>query len=55
MYPMTLPQFLLVLALVVLAAGVTLWAAFQAGVSLGLLALGLVVAAGLMRLAARVE
>lgn len=55
MHPMPLPQFLLLLGAVLLAAGVTLWALAQAGVPLALVALGLLAAAGLARLVARVE
>ncbi|TDQ62258.1 hypothetical protein [Phaeovulum veldkampii] len=52
---MPLPHFLFLIAAVILAAGLTLWVASQAGVSLALLAVLALVAAGLVRLMARVE
>jgi len=55
MEPMPLPHFLILIAAVIFAAGVSVWAATMAGVPFALLALGLMVAAGIVRLMARVE
>jgi hypothetical protein len=52
---MPLPHFLLLLVVVVLAAGATLWVASSAGVPFAALALAALVGAALMRLLARVE
>ena len=52
---MPLPHFLLLLVIVIGAAGVTIWLASSAGLPLAGMALLAVVAAGLVRLMARVE
>lgn len=55
MHPMPLPHFLLMLVAVILAGGLSIWAATQAGVPFALIGLGALMAAGLVRLLARVE
>ncbi len=55
MHPLTLPQFLLMILAIVLAAGMSLWAAAAAGLPLGVMAALALGAAGLLRLFARVE
>lgn len=52
---MPLPHFLILLLVVIAAAGATLWMASSAGVPLAALALAALVGAALMRLLARVE
>lgn len=52
---MPLPHFLILIAVVVLAAALTLWLAAAKGVPLAALALVALVGAGLVRLMARVE
>lgn len=55
MQPMPLPHFLVLILVVVLAAALTLLLAFEAGVPLALVGLGALLAAGVLRLLARVE
>lgn len=55
MHPMPLPHFLALLLAVIVASGVTIWLAAQAGVSFGLISVGALMAAALVRLMARVE
>ncbi|HEY0274588.1 MAG TPA: hypothetical protein VGC31_00750 [Paenirhodobacter sp.] len=55
MEPMPLPFFLVLVCGVIIAAAVTIWLATHAGVPLPLMAIGLVLAAGLARLFTRVE
>lgn len=55
MHPMPLPRFLVLIAAVIVAAGVTIFCAVLAGVPLAALGFGALLAAGLMRLLARVE
>lgn len=55
MHPMPLPHFLFLLLAVIVAGGVTVWLAAQAGVPFGLIGLGALMAAALVRLMARVE
>ncbi|WP_164880066.1 hypothetical protein [Paenirhodobacter ferrireducens] len=55
MEPIPLPHFLLLICAVILAASATLWMAAKAGVPLAVLAIGLLGAAALARLLARVE
>lgn len=55
MNPIPLPHFLLMLCVIVLAAGVTLWFALHSGISLPALGVLLLLAAGVVRLFARVE
>lgn len=52
---MPLPHFLILLLVVIAAAGATLWMASSAGVPVAALALAALVGAALMRLLARVE
>lgn len=52
---MPLPHFLVLLLVVIAAAGATLWIASSAGVPLAALALAALFGAALMRLLARVE
>ena len=55
MQPMPLPRFLVLILAVILAAGGTILCAAHAGVPLAALGLGALVAAGLVRILARVE
>lgn len=55
MEPMPLPLFLILVCGVIVAAMVTIWLATHAGVSLPVLAIGLLLAAGVARLFTRVE
>lgn len=55
MTPMPLPHFLILIAVVICAAGVTLWFATAKGVPFAALALAALIGAGLIRLLARVE
>jgi len=52
---MPLTHFLILICAVILAGGVTLWLAASAGVPLAAVALCAVLAAGFVRLMARVE
>lgn len=52
---MPLPQFLVLLALVVLAAGATIWASLSAGVPVAVMGLVALSAALLVRLTMRVD
>ena len=51
---MTLPQFLLLICAVVLAGGLTMWAATSAGVPLAAIGLSALIGAGVLSLMARV-
>ena len=55
MQPMPLPHFLMLILVVILAAGLTIFLAAQAGVPMVALDLGALVGACLMRMLARVE
>lgn len=52
---MPLPHFLLMLALVIIAAGVTIWVASSVGVPMAVVAVVVLIGAALVRLLARVE
>ncbi|KFE36862.1 hypothetical protein [Thioclava atlantica] len=52
---MPLPHFLLLILFVIVLAGLTLWAFAVSGVPVAMLALMVLIAAGVMRLMARVE
>lgn len=52
---MPLPHFLALICITILAAGLTLWFAASVGVSLAVLGMAALIAAGVARLAARVE
>lgn len=52
---MPLPRFLALLALVIVAAGATLWLAAASGIPMAAVALLALIAAGVVRLLARVE
>ncbi|MEZ5686580.1 MAG: hypothetical protein R3D78_12145 [Paracoccaceae bacterium] len=52
---MTLPQFLLLIAVLIVAAGITVWALAASGLPLPLLLLAGLGLAGAVRLWARVE
>ncbi len=52
---MPLPHFLILLAVVVIAAGATIWLATSSGVSIATLAVMALIGAGVVRLLARVE
>jgi hypothetical protein len=52
---MPLPHFLLLIALVVIAAGATIWVASSVGVSWAAVTLVVLIGAALVRLLARVE
>lgn len=52
---MPLPHFLILLAVVVIAAGATIWLATSSGVSIAALAVMALIGAGVVRLLARVE
>lgn len=55
MEPMPLPHFLVLLCLVVIAAGATIWLASQAGISAAIVATGVLFAAAIARLFMKVE
>ncbi|MFT3689553.1 hypothetical protein [Paenirhodobacter sp.] len=55
MEPMPLPHFLVLLCLVVIAAGVTIWLASQVGVSGAIAAMAVLLAGAVLRLFMKVE
>lgn len=52
---MPLPHFLLMICVILTAAGVTVWAATHVGIPFGFVALVALLAAGVIRLMGRVE
>ncbi|KEO60540.1 hypothetical protein [Thioclava indica] len=52
---MPLPHFLLLIVFVIVMAGVTIWAFASSGMPIAMLGLMALIAAGVMRLMARVE